>query len=149
MRFCKCCRHKDAQQQWLSPVTAAGGKQLTSTAKLGVNRCKSVVLADSVTAVNVGAPAVELTVTPTAATGAATCVLSTAVTTWPKVHTNEPGSAGTLKLPAAGVPVPRSPAFVYNVQVIVGLLRVVCSCMSSAAVLVMVAVYVMVAPGSR
>jgi hypothetical protein len=58
-----------------------------------------------------------------------------------------------LKLPnEADVPVPVLPASVYDVQMIagLGLLRVVDSCISSAAPsLVMVAVYVMVAPGSR
>jgi hypothetical protein len=143
---------KEHNNNWLSPAAAAGGKQVTATARLGVNRCKSVVLADCVTAVNDdGATAV--TVRSTADTAAAICVLATAGTTWPKVHTSEPGVAGMVKVPTAvDGPVPGSLAFAYDMQVIdgLGLLRDVNSCISSAAPLqVMVAVYVMVAPGSR
>jgi hypothetical protein len=56
-----------------------------------------------------------------------------------------------LKLAStAEVPVLELSASVYDVQLMVGLLRVVASCTGlTASVLVMFAVYVMVAPGSR
>jgi hypothetical protein len=68
------------------------------------------------------------------------------------VHSKEPGITGTVRLPTfAEDPVlALSATSVYDMQLMLGLLREVCNPTGTAApVVVTVAVYVMVAPGSR